>query len=135
MCSSNARETAAREMILNGDMGEVTAKKILLGMGTMLIRSRFDMVQCIVALKKLFPDEVTKMCPDGRRINQVLYTFSAPHRLEWLLNFRRAKQHLVRRDVDFMATGTTSNESLHKESWSVSNAQTKECILKGRVVS
>ena len=115
-----AREVAAREMVLNGDMGEVRAKKILLGLNKKQFRSRLDLVECLASLTKLFPDEVNKTCTDGRRIRQVLYTFTSPHRLEWLLNFRRAKQHLVRRDVDFMSTGTTSNEALDKEFWCVS---------------
>ena len=32
-----------------------------------------------------------------------------------MLNFRRARQHLIRKDIDFMATGTTANEALHHE--------------------
>ena len=44
-----------------------------------------------------------------------MYTFAAPARLEWMLNFRHARQDLLRTDTDFMAVGTTTNEALHCE--------------------
>ena len=96
-------------------MGQVKAKRLLLGLANKSFTSRADIVECIAALASLFPEEMGKTCPDGRKIRDVLHTFTAPPRLEYLLNFRRAKQHLLRKDVDFVATGTAGNEALHKD--------------------
>ena len=72
-------------------------------------------MECLAALVKLFPEEVEKKAPDGRTLRLILSTFAAPVRLERLLNFRRARQHIVRKDVDYLAIGTTTNEALHRE--------------------
>ena len=108
-------EQSLREMITTGSMAEIRAKRILLSMPTRVINSRADIVECIAALTSLFSDEVGRTCPDGRKISSILYTFCAPARLEWLLNYRMARQQIVRQGVEFLGVGTTTNEALHKD--------------------
>ena len=102
-------------MLEHGSMPELHAKRLLLNIDHACIVNREQIVECLAALVRLFPDEIKKQAPDGRRLHAILVSFAAPARLEWVLNFRRARQHIVRKDVDFLATGTTSNESLHRE--------------------
>ncbi len=102
-------------MISDGSMPEARAKRILLQLDNRTIARGEDIVECLAALSQLFPQDIQKTAPDGRPLRDVLRTFAAPSRLEWLLNYRRARQHLIRKDADFLAVGTTTNEALHKE--------------------
>ena len=109
------KECRLQDMLRHGSMPEIQAKKILLGIDSRDLTSREDIVECLAALVKLFPEEVEKKATDGRTLRLILSTFAAPVRLERLLNFRRARQHIVRKDVDYLAIGTTTNEALHRE--------------------
>lgn len=52
---------------------------------------------------------------DGRALVHHLHTWLAPVRMQWLLNPPKYRWTLPSVDQESLATGTTSNEALHKE--------------------
>ena len=79
------------------------------------LTNRLEIVRHVAALCSLFPEEVNRTAFDGRKLFLVLRTTFAPGRLEWLLNFPRYLHSLDGHEKAFLATGTTTNESLHRE--------------------
>jgi hypothetical protein len=62
------REIRLRDLLQQGTMPELQSKKILLSIETLDITSRVQIVECLAALVRLFPDEVSKKATDGRTL-------------------------------------------------------------------
>jgi len=75
-----AAEAKLLQMISDGDMPEMRAKRVLLGINTRIIRNREDVCERLAALVKSFPEEVRRTATDGRPLQLVLRTFAAPTR-------------------------------------------------------
>ena len=65
------REIRLRDMLQQGTMPELQSKKILLSIETLDITSRVQIVECLAALVRLFPDEVSQKATDGRTLREV----------------------------------------------------------------
>jgi hypothetical protein len=79
--ASTPREDEYRSMLEHGSMPELHAKRLLLNIDHACIVNREQIVECLAALVRLFPDEIKKQAPDGRRLHAILVSFAAPARL------------------------------------------------------
>ena len=81
MLEPTAAESKLLQMIYGGDMPKTRAKRVLLNINTRIVRSSEDMCERLAAPLGLFPDEVHRKAPDGRRLRDALRAFAAPERL------------------------------------------------------
>ena len=78
--------------------------------------SKAEYLEGIAALVTLFPEEVRrKTVQQGRTLRAVLHSSCAGDRLEWLFNNIRLRRRVPPAMLSLLGSGTSPNESLHKE--------------------
>ena len=118
-------EAKARDEILHCNMGQARAKRILdnLDASTPLC-SRITFIETVAAICKCFPDEVArKVTGSNKEVSKVLWSATAPDRMEWLLNNLRVRRAMTGLQRALLPSGAASNEALRAEinAWTRSN--------------
>jgi len=77
--------------------------------------SRANYMRGMAALTSLYPDEVRKLCTNGKSVRHNLYCLAMPEKFEWYQNGQKYRQTLPPAWLTLLATGITSNEAFHAE--------------------
>ena len=86
-----------------------------------LFGSRLEFIQCIAALCSRYAREIRRKTPrPNKEISRILWSASAPDRIEWLMNNIRSRRIMPRDYLYMIPIGASGNENLLSEinSWS-----------------
>ena len=114
---SDLEETELRNDVTEGTMEPAEAEALVKGLSDIsFIPDRTSFVRHIAALRVYWSGCVTrKLGTSTGTIGELLTRICTPSRLEWLFNFRRFLAAVPPHRRSVVATGTTTNEALHRE--------------------
>ncbi|CAE7200946.1 unnamed protein product [Symbiodinium natans] len=112
-----AQEEMLRNHIENRSMRLRDAEHILAQINSEIpFFVRVDFIRAIAALCAVYSHEVIRVAPGpNRQVYKLLHSATAVNRAEWYFNNTRLQHMLEARRLPLLPTGTTSNESLHRE--------------------
>ena len=110
-------EELVRATIESRSMSVHRARRILDGISTSTpFVTRVEFIECVAALVACYPHEVQKVAKGANRaLYKILHSATASGRLEWYFNNTRQRYSMSTGKLSLLASGTTSNESLHAE--------------------
>lgn len=113
----SCEEDALRRRIADGSMSKPRARGILAGLdGSTPWRTRADFIESLAAISALFPEDMSrKVTGANRTLYQILHAAAAAPRVEWYFNCLRIRHRMPLRMQTLLASGTSSNEALHRE--------------------
>ncbi|CAK9064522.1 Uncharacterized protein SCF082_LOCUS33199 [Durusdinium trenchii] len=113
----SAQEEGLRSQILTGKMSGARASRVLVSIEELQVwPTRIQFIEALAALSSTYFSEMGRKL-EGRMltVGRMLYTATAPDKLEWLFNILRHRHNLCATTRMLMPSGTTSNEALHAE--------------------
>lgn len=113
----SCEEDALRRRIADGSLSKTRARAVLTGIdGATPWRTRADFIEALAAISALFPEDMSrKVTGANRTLYQILHAAAAAPRVEWYFNCMRIRHRMPIRMQSLLASGTSSNESLHRE--------------------
>ena len=133
----NHRATSKREELMlrriaDGLMALNTAKGVMGRQAEdVAFASRLHFLECLAAFVALNWDECKRASPSSKSaggaltIAEVLATYAAPGRVDWLFNLSSYLSSLSPQERSLLPCGTTSNEALHAEMRNTARSCTK----------
>ena len=114
---SDLEETELRNDVTEGTMEPAEAEAIVKGLRHIpYLLDRKSFLRHIAALRVYWGDCMgRKLGTSTGTIGELLTRMCSPSRLEWLFNFRRFLATVPTHRRSVVATGTTTNEALHRE--------------------
>ncbi|CAE7526256.1 unnamed protein product [Symbiodinium microadriaticum] len=110
-------EDTARNHIESRSMKSREAERILKNLDPQKpFYFRLDFIKAIAAICSVYSEEVKRIAPGPNRpVYKLLHSATAAGRAEWYFNNTRMLHSMASSRLTLLPTGTTSNESLHRE--------------------
>ncbi|CAE7786382.1 unnamed protein product [Symbiodinium microadriaticum] len=77
--------------------------------------TELDFLHAVLAHLSMFREETAKNTYSGATLHRLITNVASPTKLQWLLNDTRYRHSVPRERLVLLPSGTTSNESLHRE--------------------
>ncbi|CAE7843115.1 unnamed protein product [Symbiodinium sp. KB8] len=77
--------------------------------------TELDFLHAVLAHLSMFREEIAKNTYSGATLHRLITNVASPTKLQWLLNDTRYRHSVPRERLVLLPSGTTSNESLHRE--------------------